>query len=121
MFAADVELAETILRHAGRLQDHRVERFIVAARLVENILRRDRIGRGTGLGLDAVARRGQAGGGDGDGFRGDGAESPGRSRREDSRSGQVGCAAPASRNERSMGNTPEGYRFRRDAARGIGR
>ena len=33
MLAADMQLAEGILRHAGRLQDHRIELEIVAARL----------------------------------------------------------------------------------------
>ena len=68
MLAADVQLAEGILRHARRLQDHRIERGIVAARLVLNVLGGDGVGRGAGLGLDAVARGGQALGGDGDGF-----------------------------------------------------
>ena len=68
MFAADMQLAETVLRHAGHLQHHGIELGIVAAGLVLNILGGDGVGRGAGLGLDAVAGGGQFLGGDGDGF-----------------------------------------------------
>ena len=34
MLAANMQLAEAILRHARRLQDHLVERGVVAARLI---------------------------------------------------------------------------------------
>ena len=40
MLAADMQLAEGILGHARRLQDHRIERRIVAARLVVEYRRR---------------------------------------------------------------------------------
>ena len=70
MLAAHMQLAEAVLGHAGRLQDHGIERGIVAARLGLNILGGDGVGRGAGLGLDAVAGRGQLLGGDGDGFGG---------------------------------------------------
>ena len=37
MLAADMQLAEGFLRHARRLQDHRIERGIVAARLILDV------------------------------------------------------------------------------------
>ena len=70
MFAAHMQLAKTVLRHAGRLQDHRIQLQIVAAGLAGDIRRRDRIGGSAGLGLDAAARFIQFLGGDGDGFNG---------------------------------------------------
>ena len=56
VLAADVQLAEGILRHARRLQDHLIEQRVVAAGLVLDVLGGDRVGRGAELGLDAVAR-----------------------------------------------------------------
>ena len=40
VLAADVQLAEGILRHAGRLQDHLVEQRVLAARLGLDVLGR---------------------------------------------------------------------------------
>ena len=68
VLAADMELAEGILRHARRLQDHLVEQIVRTAGRGFDVLRGDGVGRGAGLRLDAVARRIQALGGDDHGF-----------------------------------------------------
>ena len=56
VLAANVELAERILSHLGRLQQHLVQLHVVAARHGVDRLRIERVDRGTGLGLDARAR-----------------------------------------------------------------
>src|SRR5262249_46550152 len=68
MLAAHMQLAEGILRHARCLQDHGVEREIVAARLCVDLLGGDRISGRAGLVLDAVAGGRQTSCRDGDGF-----------------------------------------------------
>jgi hypothetical protein len=68
VLAADVELPETVLRDAGRLQDHLVEQVVLAAGRVLDILLRERIGRSARLRLDGVARRVEPLGGDDDDF-----------------------------------------------------
>ena len=51
----EVDLAERILRDAGRLQQGLVERQILGAGLVRDRLLRERIGRGADARLDALA------------------------------------------------------------------
>ncbi|MBW8760357.1 MAG: hypothetical protein JF586_22435 [Burkholderiales bacterium] len=53
MLAADMELAEGILHHLGRLQQHLVQRHVVAARHGVDGLRVERVDRCASLRLDA--------------------------------------------------------------------
>ena len=57
VLAADVQLAVAVLRHARRLQDHLVERRVLAAGRVSMAWDDERIGRGADLRLDGGARR----------------------------------------------------------------
>ena len=55
VLAAQMDLAEAVLRHAGRLEQHLVERGVGALRNVLQCLRREIIGRGAETGLDLLA------------------------------------------------------------------
>ena len=70
VLAADMQLAEGILRGAWRLEDDLIEQRVLAARLGLDVLGRDGVGRGADLGLDAVAGFGEFLRGDDDGFDG---------------------------------------------------
>jgi hypothetical protein len=67
VFAADVELAEGILSHFGRLHDDLIEQGVVAARRCRDRCGNDGVGGRAGLGLDARAAFVQVLGGDDDG------------------------------------------------------
>ena len=57
VLAADVQLAERILRHAGRLQDDLVERRVLPRRQGFDLRLGERVGRCADLRLDGGARR----------------------------------------------------------------
>ena len=55
MLAAQMDLAEAVLCHAGGLEQHLVERGVGALRNFLQCLRREIIGRGTETGLNLLA------------------------------------------------------------------
>ena len=56
VLAAQVDLAEAVLRHAGRLQQHLVKRRVFALRNVLQSLRREDVARRAEARLDLLAR-----------------------------------------------------------------